>query len=216
MVTTTAVAAPLSTLVPRKQTLLSSSGGRLAASSRPANFSTGNDSPVRLAWMRNRSLQASSRTSAGIMSPAASSTTSPGTRWPIGSFARLAVTEDGRLDADHRLQLGGRRIGPRLLHEAQDHSQGHHEEHDDGRTIIVAAIQTRLHGGKGGEHEQQDHERIDQGLAQQLQVRMALLAGHDVGTVFVEAPAGLGLGQSLAGGLQLDQHRFGVVTGRFQ
>jgi hypothetical protein len=42
-------------------------------------FSTGSDSPVSVAWMMNKSLAAISRTSPGIMSPADSFTTSPGT-----------------------------------------------------------------------------------------------------------------------------------------
>ena len=61
-------------------------------------FSTGNDSPVSVAWMMNKSLAAISRTSPGIMSPADSFTTSPGTSccsgisfgWP--SRTTVAVT----------------------------------------------------------------------------------------------------------------------------
>jgi len=45
-----------------------------------SNFSTGNDSPVSEPSMMKKSLAATIRTSAGIMSPAASFTTSPGTR----------------------------------------------------------------------------------------------------------------------------------------
>ena len=45
-----------------------------------ANFSTGSDSPVRVPWLMKRSFDDSSRTSPGIMSPAANLTTSPGTR----------------------------------------------------------------------------------------------------------------------------------------
>ncbi len=80
VVTIAAVAEPLSTLVPMKQMLLSSSGATPVRVSTASNFSTGNDSPVRLAWLMNRSLAPSTRTSAGTMSPAARATTSPGTR----------------------------------------------------------------------------------------------------------------------------------------
>src|SRR5690625_7792624 len=45
-----------------------------------ANFSTGRDSPVRADWPRNRSVACKTRQSAGTMSPADSSTMSPGTR----------------------------------------------------------------------------------------------------------------------------------------
>ena len=37
----------------------------------------------------------------------------------------------------------------------------------------------------------QDHEGVDQGFAQQLDVRMALFPRHDVGAVFLQAPLGL-------------------------
>ena len=52
--------------------VLSSSGVFPASGSAVSNFSTGNDSPVRLAWVKNKSLQDKMRRSAGIMSPAAS------------------------------------------------------------------------------------------------------------------------------------------------
>ena len=44
-----------------------------------ANFSIESDSPVRLDWLTNKSFDSTMRTSAGIMSPADSITTSPGT-----------------------------------------------------------------------------------------------------------------------------------------
>src|SRR5665213_47065 len=79
VVTTTAVAAPLSTLVPRKQRFVCSMDWTLVRESLASVFSTGNDSPVSVAWMMNKSFEVSSRTSPGIMSPAESFTTSPGT-----------------------------------------------------------------------------------------------------------------------------------------
>ena len=62
-----------------------SSGEAGATVSRASNFSTGRDSPVRLAWMMNRSLLESSRRSAGIMSPADMRTMSPGTNSDSGT-----------------------------------------------------------------------------------------------------------------------------------
>ena len=50
-----------------------------------ADFSTGSDSPVIADWLTNRSFAASRRRSAGIMSPAASRSTSPGTSCSTGS-----------------------------------------------------------------------------------------------------------------------------------
>ena len=83
--TTTPVAVPLSTLVPRKQMFFPSKGEAGATASRASNFSTGRDSPVRLAWMMNRSLLESRRRSAGIMSPADKRTMSPGTSSDSGT-----------------------------------------------------------------------------------------------------------------------------------
>ena len=63
----------------------------LSRRSRASVFSTGMDSPVRVAWMTNRSLAESSRTSPGIMSPAESFTMSPGHELLEGDFLGLAV-----------------------------------------------------------------------------------------------------------------------------
>ncbi len=83
--TTTTVPEPLSTLVPRKQMFLSSTAEVTVSGSTVSNFSTGIDSPVSAPWMTKRSFAARSRTSAGIMSPAARLTTSPGTRSARGT-----------------------------------------------------------------------------------------------------------------------------------
>ena len=85
------MAAPQTTLVPMNR-MLSSSSGLIARTSRwLANFSTGIDSPVIAAWPTNRSLAVSTRQSAGIMSPADSTITSPGTSSLIGSSTRRAA-----------------------------------------------------------------------------------------------------------------------------
>ena len=75
----TPVAAPLSTLVPRKQMFVCSIDETPVRVSVVSCFSTGSDSPVSVAWMMNKSFAAISRTSPGIMSPADNFTTSPGT-----------------------------------------------------------------------------------------------------------------------------------------
>ena len=59
------------------------------------------------------------RTSAGIMSPARELHHVAGDESGQRLLPRPAVAEDGRGDADHRPQLGGRGVGPGLLHEAQ-------------------------------------------------------------------------------------------------
>src|SRR5262249_9142553 len=52
----TAIADPLSMLVPRKQRLVRSIGETFSRGSRASVFSTGSDSPVNVAWMIKRSL----------------------------------------------------------------------------------------------------------------------------------------------------------------
>ena len=78
--TTTAVAMPLWTLVPMKQVFFSSVGKFSCSVLRSETFSTGSASPVRLPSLTKRSFNDSSRTSPGIMSPAASLMMSPGTK----------------------------------------------------------------------------------------------------------------------------------------
>ena len=127
--TTTAVAVPLSTLVPMKQMFLSSVGELSSFVSGSWNFSTGSDSPVRLPWLTKRSFEDSSRTSPGIMSPAASLTMSPGTKSRSGislaapSRTTVAVTWIMALS----FSCGG--IRPGFLPEAQSHTQRHHNRH---------------------------------------------------------------------------------------
>ena len=93
--TTTAVALPLPTLVPRYATVRSSSGDDGAAPCSAANFSTGTLSPVSEPCTTNRSFACTMRTSPGIMSPAVSRTTSPGTSCETATSAlappRIAV-----------------------------------------------------------------------------------------------------------------------------
>ena len=84
----TAIAVPETTLVPMNRMLSRSSGLLVSLSCWRGNFSTGIDSPVIAAWLTNRSLAQSTRQSAGIMSPADSTTRSPGTNCLIGSSMR--------------------------------------------------------------------------------------------------------------------------------
>ena len=79
MATAIAVAVPLWTLVPRKQRFRRSSGEWPSGETTWSVFSTGMDSPVRLAWLIKRSLAETIRASAGIMSPAQSEIRSPRT-----------------------------------------------------------------------------------------------------------------------------------------
>ena len=82
---TIACAVPLTTVVPIKHKVSHSSGFICCGSRVRATFSTGRDSPVSDACATNRSRAWMIRKSAGIMSPAASFTRSPGTSWSMGS-----------------------------------------------------------------------------------------------------------------------------------
>ena len=79
--------------------LVSSMGAAVLAFFSTSNFSTGKLSPVSEPWITNRSFATTMRTSPGIMSPAASLTTSPGTScetaisWGLPSRMTVAVTE---------------------------------------------------------------------------------------------------------------------------
>ena len=121
-----------------------------------SNFSTGNDSPVREPWMTNRSLAETIRTSAGIMSPAASFTTSPGTSWEIGQFLSLSVAEDGRRDRDHGLELRGGGVGPVLLNEL------HADAQDDHQTTSRCRLGSRRWRTRTRPARQQQDEGIDE------------------------------------------------------
>ena len=76
--TTTAVAVPLTTCVPRYTAFMRCASGASGALV-PACFSAGYDSPVSAAWSTKRSFASSSRASPGMFAPAARWTMSPGT-----------------------------------------------------------------------------------------------------------------------------------------
>ena len=82
--TTTAVANPLMTLVPRKTEFTRWPSG-VGSGSTPHDFSAGKLSPVSTASFTNRSRAVSSRQSPGMRSPARKRTTSPGTTASSGT-----------------------------------------------------------------------------------------------------------------------------------
>jgi len=82
--TTTTRPLPLTTEVPIRTTFAAAVIS-VAVSAKTACFSTGYDSPVSIAWLTKRSRASIMRPSAGTRSPAASDTTSPGTRSAIGT-----------------------------------------------------------------------------------------------------------------------------------
>ena len=151
--TTTAVAVPLSTLVPRKQMLFSSSSGLLVVGfPGSSNFSTGKDSPVRLAWMMNKSLQDSMRTIGGNHVAGRQLDHVAGHQFGQRNFAGLPVADHRGGHADHGLELGGggsaRPPGRNAAHAQDDHDQ-----HDGGRPDVarqsemVASTSSRITSG---------------------------------------------------------------------
>jgi hypothetical protein len=77
-------AVPLTTWVPMNTELVRWAIGASGATS-PGSFSTGNVSPVRVAWSTKRSLDSRIVESPGMRSPASSTTTSPGTTSATGT-----------------------------------------------------------------------------------------------------------------------------------
>ena len=188
-------AEPLSTLVPRNAMLVSSIGAVVAAFFSTSNFSTGKLSPVSEPWMTNRSLAWTMRTSPGIMSPAASWTTSPGTRCAT-AISCGAAAEHGRRDRDHGLELGGGAVGLGLLDELQADAQDDHQHHHDPGPRIAGRKRDRR------QHRQQDHQRVEHRVPEQLPDSRPLVLGQHVGAVLGQTRAASSGGQSLGAGVQ--------------
>ena len=99
---TSTVAVPLRTELPRNTQLVRLRSGASALAT-PAAFSTGNDSPVRLASTTRKSRAARITPSAGTRLPADSVITSPGTRaW--ASISRVAPSRRARTVSASRLR----------------------------------------------------------------------------------------------------------------
>ena len=159
---TTAVAEPLSTLVPRNAMSSQIDGRRpMAPSCSASNFSTGKLSPVSALCVTKRSLAETMRTSAGIMSPAASSTTSPGDQLRDEDFLRPALTDRGGGERDHRLQLRRRAAGPGFLEEFQPDTEGNHERHHDSSPWVAGRKRD------AGQYCQQNDERVQNRVHEQ-------------------------------------------------
>ena len=127
MATTTAVAEPLSTLVPRKQMFVSSSGEPVGRVSRRVELldrqrlagQAGLDDEQVLAG--DEPHVGGDHVAGGELDHVA------GHQFAQRHFLGLAVADDRGGDADHRLELGGGRVGPGLLDEPQHHAEDHHQ-----------------------------------------------------------------------------------------
>ena len=182
-------------------------GRDVAAQVAASVFSTGMDSPVRVAWMTNRSLADRSRTSPGTMSPAESLTMSPGTSCWSGISLGLAVAHDGGGDANHRFEFGGGSVRLGFLDETQRYTQNHHQQHDRRRRGHPRWQRQNRQDG------QQDHQRVAGGNIEAVRPAFMFLAADFVGAVLLQARGGFLLRQACGGSAEQAQH-LGAVLGR--
>ena len=144
-----------------------------------AFFSSGMASPVSVDWLIKRSFAEISRMSAGIMSPADSSTMSPGTTWPIADIAvpRSAVLPaHGRFGLNHAPQRICRLGRAMLLKETERDAEQDHDCDDDRRPLVAEQI------GHCSECQQKHVERVDGAADDFNEDRVAGLVSHFVRT----------------------------------
>ena len=187
--------------------LVSSSGDDVSLFFSTTNFSTGKLSPVSEPWITKRSLAWTTRTSPGIMSPAASWTTSPGTRcetaisWAAPPRSTVALTEIIALSFAAALLALASWISRRPTLSAIMSS------------IIVAARGSPV----ANDTAASTASRITRGLRTARQTQRedsgALVLGEDVLTVLREARVGLVGGQPLGARLQVGVHPGDVERG---
>jgi hypothetical protein len=77
-------------------------------------------------WFKNKSFAWMTRTSPGIMSPAAKLTHVPGYEMRDWDLSRVAVAQGGRGHRNHRFELRGRSISLGLLDQFQTNAQRDH------------------------------------------------------------------------------------------
>jgi hypothetical protein len=82
---------------------------------------------------------------------------------------------------DHGPQLLGRRVGPRLLREAQPDAKDDHGAHDDGGAGIARR------DGDAGEDGEEKNERVQARPREEPEAPVTLFGGHDVRAVFRKA-----------------------------
>ncbi len=176
---------PLTTCVPMK-THVGPLGQRRARRARtPGSFSTGNVSPVSVASSTKRSLDSSSRQSPGMMSPAASTTTSPGTTSSTGTSAGLPSRMHRWLHLHDGEELGHGVVRAPLLPESQQ-AADRDDAHDDDRVRTVAQEDTE----DRGDDQNEDYRALE--LRQQQAESGGLALGRQgVGTICFKALRGL-------------------------
>ena len=158
-----------------------SASGRIGVSS----LVTGSDSPVSGASSQWMEWFSTSRASAGILSPASSTSTSPGTSSfdAISQFLAAAQHRDHR--RQHALQGVERPLRAVFLHEAE-HRAKHDDHQNDGRVHVLA--------DKGGEDrgdDQNDDQDVLELVEEEDPGRSLFLVREFVRAVFVQTAGGL-------------------------
>ncbi len=205
----TPVAAPLSTLVPRKQVFFEFQHGPGAAVFLGVELLNGQRFP-RQARLDDEQVLARYEAEIGWDHV-------PGreldhvARHQVAQrqLAGLSGADHRRRDADHGLELGGGVAGPQFLNESQGHPQDDHTQHDDrrGRPIIVG------HQRNGRQQQEQDHQGIGTGSGQEFDPPIALFVRDHVGAVLLQAASGLLLAQAGVAGFQPAKHLLGITPG---
>ena len=119
----------------------------------------------------------------------------------------LPVAKHRRRDADHGLELSGGVAGPQFLDESQAHPQDDHGQHDARPPEIVGPP------GKGRQQQQQDHQGVGAGLAQEFEPPEPLFLRDHVGAVLLQAAGGFVLAQALVAGFQPAKYLLGIAPG---
>ena len=157
-----------------------------------------------------RSLVATSRTSAGIMSPAESFTTSPGTSCLQRDLLFLAVAHHCGGDIDHRLELGRRGIRPVSCTKRSSTPS----------TTIKAITVPPSTSCVANEIVESTTSKMTSGIAhggeQPPRPAAVLALGDDVRPCFDHSSGGLVLAQSLRRGLHARQNRLPVHRRRLR
>ena len=103
---------------------------------------------------------------------------------------QFAVSKHGCGDRDHGFQLRGRAVGPPFLSEPKaDAQHDHHGHHGAGASIARGK-------GNGGQHRQQQHQRIDDGAPEEQPDALSSIGSDDVVTVLSQSRLCLGSGQT--------------------
>ena len=172
--TTTAVAVPLSTAVPRKQRLRNSSA-RLVADLAGGLELLDRQGLAGQARLRDEEVATGEDTDVGRDHvPRAQAHDVAGDESRERLLDGSAVAQDRRRHPDHRAQALRRGIRAGLLKEAQADAQHDHHRHDDGRADVAGEERD------GGEQRQEKHQGVEARAHEQPEARVAFVVRHHV------------------------------------